>query len=318
MSRSGSRSALLTLVAVVIVGFGSFGFGPSGLTARTACAADSPDHAAIVVDFGTVTAVPGAPVGISSMCLPISPGVTTGLALLQAYSQQVNLPIRFNSAGLICAIASYPASGCGIQDGTHYLYWSYWAGTSTDGWQYQSVGPATLRVKPGVVEGWRFVDGASPTSGTGLEPPRNLAGGTASFVASNICPAPVATPPLQPQAGPAPSSAAGPLPGPSAATPSAVPGRTSPSVRPSTTPSTTTSSASSTSADGVHRETSAARHFSTSDTAPALSITQVRSAARSHARHSDSAAIIGTVSALAAVVVLVFLGVLRTRRRAPR
>lgn len=317
MSRSGRRLGLSTLVVVVVIGFGSFGYGPSGLTARTACAADSPDHVAIVVDFGTVAAVPGAPVGISSLCLAYSPGVTTGLDLLHAYSQQLGLPLRLAGSGLICAIASYPASGCGIQDGNHYLYWSYWSGTSAAGWQYQSVGPATLRVKPGVVEGWRFVDGASPSSGTGLEPPRNLAGGAASFVASNICPAPSSTPPPQPPTGPAPSIPAGAEPGSSENVPSAVPGRATPSARHPNTPSTTTPSVSSTPAAGV-RDGTSAHHFSTSATAPELSVKQVRSAARSQTRHSDDSAIIGTVAALAAVVVLVSLGILRVRRRAPR
>lgn len=193
--RSPSRIGVGTVLMAWTVFFGlTFpGGGPTLAAVPSACAAGGGNRVAVVIDFGTVTGVPGAPSGMVVECVTVTDRAT-GLDVLRAAG--VDLRIE---RGLICAIAHYPApsEGCAERQGDHYRYWSYWSGSDA-GWTYQNTGPATWRARSDRVEGWRFVDAGIPGQGTGLVPPRDIRrsdGATVpGNVASNICTVAPSTP----------------------------------------------------------------------------------------------------------------------------
>ncbi len=167
----------MTLALVVVLGvsalapaswFSSVGIG--------ACASAASGHAGLVVDFGAVTNVAGAPTPtVQSSCLAVSSSSETGSDLLRAAGHSMRW-----QGGLLCAIDGYPATGCGVRTATGYQYWSYWHGGSS--WTYSSVGPSSYRVSAGGVDGWHFVEGADSASE-----------GTPRAVAAGPCPAPTPT-----------------------------------------------------------------------------------------------------------------------------
>lgn len=199
-----ARGAAVSFLVMLAVLFGPTipGVSVASQQPQVACAADGSLGVAVVVDFGTVGDVSGAPPGMIAQCVQVAPGAT-GLKALQA----AGLRFRTGRGGLICAIADYPkeSDGCAEANGDHFRYWSYWSG-SAEGWTYQNTGAGTMRVKADRVEGWRFVDAGTPGSGTGPRPPRNIllaGGGTASSsVATNVCHPPAQTPTSSPATTP--------------------------------------------------------------------------------------------------------------------
>lgn len=65
---------------------------------------------ALVLDFGTAADAPSGetPPGRRTACARVSPDATTAEALAAVAG-----PLRYNSTALLCAIAGYPARGCG-------------------------------------------------------------------------------------------------------------------------------------------------------------------------------------------------------------
>lgn len=307
----------MAVLAVAVFVAAGFGLGSTKFEARDACAAGQPNHVALVIDFGNVASVPGAPQGIVARCVPFDSS-DTGLTILNRYAVETGLPLR-SERGLICAIASYPAQGCGERSGSHYLYWSYWSGDAA-GWSYQQAGPASRRVSSDIVEGWRFVDGASPTAGAGLDPPRNLPNGP-SYQARSTCipapPQPVATTsPPNPGSAPGPVATVGgtgTLPaGPQAPSATAAP---TGSATPSRPEASTTTVAGSDDPPSKSSQKSG-RRFHTNESATLLTNSQVKLAATDHNSGSNTGAIVGSVLAVIAVGALLVFGVVRSRQRA--
>ncbi|GGJ11955.1 SCO2322 family protein [Streptomyces brasiliensis] len=67
---------------------------------------------ALVIDFGTATDAPSGetPPKPRTACAQVSPDATTAEALAS-----VAKPLRYDTNALLCAIAGYPAKGCGEQ-----------------------------------------------------------------------------------------------------------------------------------------------------------------------------------------------------------
>jgi hypothetical protein len=159
-----------------------------------ACASAQSGTVAVVVDFGTVPGGPGG--GPVVRC--VSPGSpNTGAQALA----DAGFRVRYGPSGLLCAINDYPATGCGERtDSRQYKYWAYWRKSVEQpaAWTYASIGPASARVEPGDVEGWRFVDGnGSPTDPQPRSTPDQVA----------LCG--VTAPPAPPPGGPSPSPPGG-------------------------------------------------------------------------------------------------------------
>ncbi|MGW3242763.1 SCO2322 family protein [Streptomyces sp. NPDC001070] len=84
---------------------------PRGTARFAAICAGTPARAgskrvALLLDFGTAAGAPPA----RTACARVPSGATSADALAAAAP-----PLRYNSAGLVCAIAGYPATGCGEQ-----------------------------------------------------------------------------------------------------------------------------------------------------------------------------------------------------------
>ncbi|GAA4788702.1 SCO2322 family protein [Streptomyces ziwulingensis] len=88
---------------------GAAGFGD--ICAKTP-ARDGAKRVALVLDFGTAADAPSGetPPGLRTACARVSPDATTAEALAS-----VAKPLRYGSDALLCAIAGYPATGCGEQ-----------------------------------------------------------------------------------------------------------------------------------------------------------------------------------------------------------
>lgn len=114
------------------------------------CAAAGEIRVRVVVDFGDA---PGAPPGISDVCVPVADR-TSGAELLAARARQLGTPQPRYDGGFLCAIDGVPESGCGRDSGADD-YWSYWHGEAGR-WTYANTGAATWRLRDGDVEGWRF------------------------------------------------------------------------------------------------------------------------------------------------------------------
>jgi hypothetical protein len=161
-SRVG-RVLVASVVALVVLTAPAAlaGVAPDALAAS--CASAASVRAGLVVDFGDVAALPGRPADTSD-CVT-DPGANGVTLLVERFGRE---GIRVNGSGLVCAIAGYPAEGCGEKVGDKYRFWSYWKGGT--GWEYSSVGPSGRKIVDGSVDGWHFVEGsASPADG----PPAN-------------------------------------------------------------------------------------------------------------------------------------------------
>ncbi len=164
--------------AVLVVAVGASVLPVTTAAMPAACAAEGA-RAGVVVDFGTFADAPAPEVH----CVPVAAG-GNGFDVLEGAGHSV----RLNSAGLVCAIDGYPATGCGTRTDDGYRYWSYWHGDAA-GWRYAAIGPGTHRPSQTVVEGWRFVQGAGNASDPAPRGPSDP---------SRVCPPPPATTPPPP------------------------------------------------------------------------------------------------------------------------
>jgi hypothetical protein len=191
---TASRAVVATLALVVVLVVSAFGSGSwAARIGGAACASAAGAHAGLVVDFGTVTSVAGAPSSsVEATCLPVTGSDELGSDLLAAAGHTLRW-----QGGLLCAIDGYPATGCGVGTSKGYQYWSYWHGGST--WTYSSVGPSSYRISDGSVEGWRFVEGSDSSNE-----------GTPRMAPAGPCPPPaVVAPPPSRVLGASPGSGAG-------------------------------------------------------------------------------------------------------------
>jgi hypothetical protein len=141
-------------------------------------------HVAIVVDFGTGASVTNTCIAAGSR--------DNGAQLLAARASVLGrAQPRFGSSGLLCAIDGFPATGCGQQSGGKFAYWAYYR-ASNGSWSYQSIGPAFIRVKADVVEGWRWhgSGAGNPTD----PPPRGSANAAATCKPATPPPTTIARP----------------------------------------------------------------------------------------------------------------------------
>jgi hypothetical protein len=256
-------AATASLAVVTLVGAPA-AWGPLS----TACASAATPTAGLVVDFGTVADVPGAPApAVQQQCVRVGSG-ETGSQLLD----DAGHVLRFDSSGLLCAIDGYPATGCGVATKNGFQYWSYWHGGRS--WTYSTVGPDSYAVKAGGVEGWRFVEGADQADEGA---PRAAASG----------PCPPSTPSTAPPTTVAPHAAASTPPATAGGTTAPSAGAARPSSGPSATtgkgsPGSTTRSSSGTSPSPSGTDAGAADRSGTKVTTGTASGRQLAAAAPHH------------------------------------
>jgi hypothetical protein len=184
--RRGAAVALAVVAGTIAV--------PAAAGAPSAtCAAAGEIRVRVVVDFG---GAPGAPSGVSDVCVPAADR-TTGAELLAARARQLGTPAPRYDGGLLCAIDGYPETGCGDRTSDGYRYWSYWHGDAGS-WTYANVGPGSWKLREGDVEGWHFLNGgpeskASPPGAAATPCPAGIATTTAPAATAAPAPAPVAT-----------------------------------------------------------------------------------------------------------------------------
>ena len=106
---------------------------------------------AVVVDFGVGEGLPHS----FTLCVKEPAGATDAQALADALATRKLQQSTYSSSGLLCSIAGYPSTGCGVPTSAGYSYWAYFHG-SAQGWSYASDGPAERTASPGTSEGWRF------------------------------------------------------------------------------------------------------------------------------------------------------------------
>ena len=106
---------------------------------------------AVVVDFGVGEGLPQS----FTLCVKEPAGATDAQALADALATRKLQQSNYSSSGLLCSIAGYPSTGCGVPTSAGYSYWAYFHG-SAQGWSYASDGPAERTASPGTSEGWRF------------------------------------------------------------------------------------------------------------------------------------------------------------------
>ncbi len=292
-------AAALALVVVVL----GLGVVASSARVRTlaggGCAAADTAHVGLVVDFGSLAGAPSP--SVQTFCEPFTPGMTGADLLATALGGPAQL--RWATSGLLCGIAGYPATGCGVRSGTDFQYWSYWHGGST--WAYANDGPAAHRLSAGAVEGWRFVSGSDSASEPG---PRSAATGPCPPPTPTTTPAVSST--VAPAAGGGGSSAARP-PAPSVSgrgTPTTVAagGSSASTVSPTSTAPVTTSAGSGGSGRPVGSGAGAPGHRQEA-------LGGRGTLAASPGRGSP----VGSVIVVALIAALVVVSVLVRRRRRP-
>jgi MYXO-CTERM domain-containing protein len=106
---------------------------------------------AVVVDFGVGEGLPAS----FTLCVKEPAGATDAQALADALATRKLQQSTYSSSGLLCSIAGYPSTGCGVPTSAGYSYWAYFHGSAA-GWSYASDGPAERTAAPGTAEGWRF------------------------------------------------------------------------------------------------------------------------------------------------------------------
>jgi hypothetical protein len=134
---------------------------------------------------------------VDTACVGFSEPEITGLELLTRSGLAV-VTATDGVGGAVCKIGpdgcDYPAEGCFCRrDGARYVYWAFYT-LSGDAWAYANLGPGSVRVRDGDVQGWAWGLG---DSGTGATPPvQDL-----TAICGPATPAPSATS-LAPQAQP--------------------------------------------------------------------------------------------------------------------
>jgi hypothetical protein len=180
--RRGAGVAALVVAGTIVV--------PAAAGAPSAtCGAADQIRVRVIVDFGDA---PGAPPGVSDVCVPVADR-TTGAELLAARARQLGTPQPRYEGGFLCAIDGVPESGCGRDSGADN-YWSYWHGDAGR-WTYANTGAASWRLRDGDVEGWRF---AGTTAERNASPPRAAATSCPAVAATTLAPAPRTTAPSGP------------------------------------------------------------------------------------------------------------------------
>lgn len=216
------RRAAIALLAAIIGGV-VVGFAPMATPAGAATCQAGAQQVAVVVDFGDGATVTSTCVGLAARA--------TGYDALTERASELGTAAPRVENGLVCGIDGYPATGCAEQNGATYSYWSYWKGSGS--WIYSGIG-AQSRVRPEVVEGWRYVTRGQE----GAVPPPN-----GSPTASDTCSAaPADTTPATEAPTTAPPGTSGDAPG---ADPAAAPSSTAPTATSSSTADTTTTTSSS-------------------------------------------------------------------------
>ena len=153
--------------AVVTVGFPvgllttDVGAGPGGgcVTRRQCTSVRLVSARTMIIPVVVDTGGPSDTAEVACVTVPVG---SNGAQVLTARAKLLGVPApRYAESGLLCAIDGFPATGCGVQNGSHYAYWAYYHGGSS--WTYASVGPASWKVSAGDVEGWRFQPEGSAT-----------------------------------------------------------------------------------------------------------------------------------------------------------
>ena len=135
---------------------------PASPLASTACAQDAP-HAVLVVDKGTE----GGP--LDPMCVRLNDDEVSGKEFLQLAMRQFGLDVQFASYGTGTAVCSI--DGVGNRDCLEGadVYWSYWRGDGSGGWDYSSQGIDDSVVHAGDVDGWAWGRGDNSPPHTTFE-----------------------------------------------------------------------------------------------------------------------------------------------------
>lgn len=157
---------------------------------------------AVAIDPGVEPGVPRSP---EVICVTVRVGAS-GAEVLAERARMLNRPPpRYNSAGLLCAIDGYPASGCGERVEGGFAYWSYHLGVTAQ-WNRAGTGPALRPADATVAEGWRFVVG----EGNANDPGPRLSAAT-DTVCRPVAPLNPTSPALTPPAPTPPVSQPAPL-----------------------------------------------------------------------------------------------------------
>ena len=150
----GLLACVAVLAASVLSGSASLRALAGGGYVR---AAGTP-HVGLVVDFGTVTTVPGAPgPEVQTACVPVTAGAY-GETVLHA----AGVTIRWRRWTDLRPRRLSRVRAAGTDTANGYQYWSYWHGGS--GWTYSIVGASSYRPSAGGVDGWHFVQGQNSAS----------------------------------------------------------------------------------------------------------------------------------------------------------
>ena len=304
--------ALGLLVALVGVGFGR----PSATAGAATCAQTTADHVAVVIDFGTLA---GAPPGLATTCV-VMPERANGIDALRAAAPG---PIATDNSGKVCAIGGYPANpsstNCSTPHDGRIRYWAYFLGTD-NGWEYSAAGAAAVRVRPDVVQGWRYLDVSASGGTAGIVPPRDALDGRRTALWSSTCPA-LSAPTTQATAPPSTGAPMTSVPGVGGTPPPSGPGSTGTGRAPDATRSPTATGPTTT---AVPRGTTSLANgaitgLQSTGRAKLLTPAEVRSAtAAAPSRGSQLGVIVGIVVGVLVVAVLLALVAWRSRRRLAR
>ncbi len=134
--------------------------GPVALAPGVACAADSANSAALVVDTGG---------SVQEYCVEIS-GTVSGLELIKLANKQYGLDYAFGYGGqAVCRLAGTGSSSNDCLEDDKPYFWGYWRGTGGGGWSWSNSGAGNTSVGPGDVEGWAW--GTGMNGGSHPQPP---------------------------------------------------------------------------------------------------------------------------------------------------
>jgi len=149
---------LRRLVLSLTVALGAV--GPVVLAPGVACAADSANSAALVVDTGG---------SVQEYCVEIS-GTVSGLELIKLANKQYGLDYAFGYGGqAVCRLAGAGSSSNDCLEDDKPYFWGYWRGTGGGGWTWSNSGAGNTSVGPGDVEGWAW--GTGMNGGSHPQPP---------------------------------------------------------------------------------------------------------------------------------------------------
>jgi cytoskeletal protein RodZ len=135
------RALVALLLAVPLVATG-------GTAQAAACSGTS--GVTVVVQFTSSTV---------TSCAPGNP--STGTQALTSAGFSVTY---VNGQAFVCKINGQPSNQTCGRTPPADAYWAYFHGKRGGSWTYSSTGASTYDPAPGSVEGWRFGDGAKPSS----------------------------------------------------------------------------------------------------------------------------------------------------------